>query len=210
MAKAKRKNGLFDFLKTKTTVYHVKPRRTAKPKSASHLSASIRKLGPSHKIVKVGDHYEVPSLDRGTWFDDRAEAQRFIREMKKYNPKRRKRNLEVGLPQNQFINAKVRVKGGKVQVMADERLLGKAGFKAGAGLKGVSVSGGAKLNPKKRGYRVYTSSGGKLISSHRTLGAASKKAKSASKHQPVDIWSPSGGSFGMGKPVAHFVDGKKD
>ncbi len=66
---------------------------------------------------------------------------------------KRKRNLEVGLPSNQFVNAKVRMKGGKIQVMADERILGKAGFKAGVGLKGVSVSGGAKLNPKKRGKR---------------------------------------------------------
>lgn len=69
----------------------------------------------------------------------------------KMNPKRkRKRNLEVGLPKNQFVNAKVRMKGGKIQVMADERVLGKAGFKAGAGLSGVSVSGGAKLNPKRK------------------------------------------------------------
>ena len=146
MPKRKRKNGLFDFLKPRTTVYHVKRRKT-KP---SLVSSHIRKFGPSHKIVRVGDHYEVPSLDRGSWFDSREDAQRFIREMKKYNPKRRKRNLQVGLPKNQFVNAKVRMKGGKIQMMADERVLGKAGFKAGAGLKGVSVSGGARLNPKRR------------------------------------------------------------
>ncbi len=146
----KKRNGLFDFLKPRTTVYHVKPRRKVKP---SHLSRKIRALG-SHKIMRVGDHYEVPSLDRGSWFDTREDAQRFVREMKKYNPKR-KRNLEVGLPANQFINAKVRMKGGKVQIMADERVLGKAGFKAGAGLKGVSVSGGARLNPKHRPLAEY-------------------------------------------------------
>ena len=140
----KKRNGLFDFLKPRTTIYHVK-RKRVKP---TLLSSKIRSLG-SHRIVKVGDHYEVPSLDRGSWFDTREDAQRFIREMKKYNPKR-KRNLEVGLPKNQFVNAKVRVKGGNIQIMADQSVLGKAGFKAGAGLRGVSVSGGAKLNPKER------------------------------------------------------------
>jgi len=145
MPKRKR-NGLFDVFKTKTTVYHVHPRR--KRTKPSLTSSKIRALG-SHRIVKVGDHYEVPSLDRGSWFDTREDAQRFIREMKKYNPKR-KRNLEVGIPSNQFVNAKVRMKGGKIQVMADERILGKAGFKGSVGLSGVSASGGAKLNPRRK------------------------------------------------------------
>lgn len=132
----KRRNGLFDFLKPRTTVYHVKRRKS---KSTSHLSASIRKLGPSHKIVKVGDHYEVPSLDRGSWFDTRDDAQRFIREMKKYPNPKRKRNIELGLPSNKFVNAKVRMKGNKVQVMVDERLLGRVG-----------ASGGVSVNPKRK------------------------------------------------------------
>jgi hypothetical protein len=166
MPKRKRRNGLFDFLKPRSTVYHVKHKRV-KP---SLTSSKIRALG-SHRIVKVGDHYEVPSLDRGSWFDTRDEAQRFIREMKKYNPKRRKRNLEVGLPKNQFVNAKVRMKGGKIQVMADEKVLGKAGFKAGAGLSGVSVSGGAKLNPAKTQFVVEWGAGKNFFN---TLKSAKK------------------------------------
>jgi hypothetical protein len=67
-----------------------------------------------------------------------------------YIERRTRRNPELALPSNKFVNAKVRMKGGKIQVMADERVLGKAGFKAGAGLSGVSVSGGAKLNPKRK------------------------------------------------------------
>jgi hypothetical protein len=88
-------------------------------------------------------------LQQRVTFDDKRQAKRFIDAMKKYNPKR-KRNLEIGLPKNQWANAKVRMKDGKIQVMADERILGKAGFKAGVGLSGVSASGGAKLNPKRK------------------------------------------------------------
>jgi hypothetical protein len=113
----------------------------------------------------------------------KAEAREIIKRLTgkapKENPKRkRKRNLEVGLPSNQFVNAKVRMKGGKIQVMADESVLGKAGFKAGAGLSGVSISGGAKLNPKRtmKVYELYWSPTGQKIAT--VEASTSKTAKS--------------------------------
>lgn len=168
------------------------PSRRAKPaRKRSTLSSAIRSLGGT-RIVKVGDHYEVPSLDRGSWFDSRADAQRFIKAVrsnpagylyyvahqgsiisgafdtktqakaeirqmkermkrsggawgrytvvkKKTNPKR-KRNIEIGLPKNKWINAKIRVtSGGKAQALVSESVLGHA--KAG---------GSVSLNPRKR------------------------------------------------------------
>jgi hypothetical protein len=144
----KKRNGLFDFLKPRTTVYHVK-RRKSKP---SHLSSKIRSLG-SHRIVRVGDHYEVPSLDRGSWFDTRDEAQRFIREMRKYNPKRRRSAsaLALALPKNKWFSGKFRVtSGGVVQAQASESIVGHVGASGSAGLSGVSVKGGAKVNRRRR------------------------------------------------------------
>lgn len=123
------------------------PSRRPKARKPSRLSSAIRRLGGT-RIVKIGDHYEVPSLDRGSWFDTRAEAQRFIKAVKR-NPKR-KRNVELAIPKNKFVNAKVRMKGSKLQVMVDERVLGHVGASGSAGLSGVSVKGSAKLNPKKR------------------------------------------------------------
>ena len=54
------------------------------------------------------------------------------------NPKR-KRNAELSLPKNKFIAAKVRMKGGKLQVMVDEHLLGHA-----------SAGGSVSLNPRRK------------------------------------------------------------
>lgn len=95
----------------------------------------------------------------------------------------KRRNPELSLPKNQFVNAKVRMKGGKIQVMADERILGKAGFKAGAGLSGVSVSGGAKLNPKRtmKVYELYWSPTGQKIAT--VEASTSKAAKSKAPAQ---------------------------
>lgn len=112
-------------------------RKPEAPRKRSSLSRAIGRFGGT-RIVKVGDHYEVPSLDRGSWFDSRAEAQRFIKAVKR-NPKR-KRNIEIGLPKNKWINAKIRVtSGGKAQALVSESVLGHA--KAG---------GSVSLNPKRK------------------------------------------------------------
>lgn len=111
------------------------PSKRKPARKRSGLSATIRSLG-STRIVKVGDHYEVPSLDRGSWFDSRADAQRFIRAVKR-NPT--KRNIELGIPKNKFVNAKVRMKGSKLQVLVSEGLLGHA-----------SAGGSVSLNPRKK------------------------------------------------------------
>lgn len=113
------------------------PSKRKPARKRSGLSAAIHSLGRT-RIVKVGDHYEVPSLDRGSWFDSRADAQRFIRAVKKSNPKR-KRNIELGIPKNKFVNAKVRMKGSKLQVLVSESLLGHA-----------SAGGSVSLNPRKK------------------------------------------------------------
>ena len=52
------------------------------------------------------------------------------------------------------------------------------------------------------GYRVISSFGAKVLSSHRTLSAARKSA--ARRRVPVDVWSTTGGHFGVGKVVAHY------
>lgn len=97
--------------------------------------ASTRYKG--YAIQPRGDGYAVPSLDRDSVFDDKQEAKRFIDAMKK-NPAR-KRNVELSIPKNKFINAKVRMKGGKLQVMVDQSLLGHA-----------SAGGSVSLNPKRK------------------------------------------------------------
>lgn len=55
-------------------------------------------------------------------------------------------------------------------------------------------------------YQVISSFGGKKISTHTTLRGA--KLRASKSNFPVDVWTTSGGSFGMGVPVAHFSGGK--
>lgn len=138
------------------------PRRKRNPPASIHREVA----GAAKDVARKGGHgyagESLPNLMSGAavdWINDNQKAfqhmvstQRIILSKRGVGAKYglRKRNLEIGLPSNQFVNAKVRMKGGKIQVMADERVLGKAGFRAGAGLSGVSVSGGAKLNPKRK------------------------------------------------------------
>lgn len=146
MPKAKRRKNIFGFGRKSSGNYipasggiakHA-PKHRAKASSSSVSSSDTYFDEIAHSLT--GKSYKsLPASKQQTVRDFAARA-------KVKNSRRRKRNLEVGIPKNQFINAKVRMKGGKIQVMADERILGKAGFKAGAGLSGVSVSGGAKLN----------------------------------------------------------------
>lgn len=145
MPKAKRRKNIFGF---------------GRKSSGNYIPASggIAKHAPKHRAKAKGGEVDskyddvAKSLAGKSYNKLSSSQQATVREVAKHmNPRRkRKRNLEVGIPQNQFINAKVRMKGGKIQVMADERILGKAGFKAGVGLSGVSVKGGAKLNPKRK------------------------------------------------------------
>lgn len=145
MSKAKRRKNIFGF---------------GRKSSGNYIPASggIAKHAPKHraksKAVESDSKYDdvAKSLAGKPYKSLSSTQQATVRGIaSKMNPKRkRKRNVSLGLPKNQFVNAKVRMKGGKIQVMADERVLGKAGFKAGAGLSGVSVSGGAKLNPSYR------------------------------------------------------------
>lgn len=129
--------------------------------------ASTRYKG--YAIQPRGDGYAVPSLDRDSVFDDKQEAKRFIDATTKRNPmkharktrvvfrrkgskivrkslgnalgvhKAKRRNPELSIPKNKFINAKVRMKGGKLQVMVDQSLLGHA-----------SAGGSVSLNPKRK------------------------------------------------------------
>lgn len=134
MPKAKRRKNLFGFGRKSSSNYipasggiaHHSAKRKAKPSSA----ATDSKYDDVAKSLAGKPYKSLSSSQQAT-----------VRGIaSKMNPRRkRKRNLEVGLPKNQFVNAKVRMKGGKIQVMADERVLGKAGFK-----------GGVKLNPRKR------------------------------------------------------------
>lgn len=55
-------------------------------------------------------------------------------------------------------------------------------------------------------YQVISSFGGKKISTHTTLRGA--KLRASKSNVPVDVWTTSGGYFGMGVPVAHFSGGK--
>ena len=59
-------------------------------------------------------------------------------------------------------------------------------------------------------YKVMTSFGGKLVSTHKTLAAAKRKAEAYSRKTPVDVWSVKGGSFGMGKAIAHYAGRSKN
>jgi hypothetical protein len=61
--------------------------------------------------------------------------------------------------------------------------------------------------PKK--FHVYSAFGGKKLSSHQTEAAAHKAASTHSNKQPVHVWTGDGGEFGMGKPIAHYHQGKK-
>jgi len=140
MPKAKRRKNIFGF---------------GRKSSGNYIPASggIAKHAPKHRAKASGasdSKYDdiARSLAGKPYKSLSSSQQATVRSVaSKMNPRRkRKRNLEVGLPKNQFVNAKVRVKGGNIQIMADQSVLGKAGFKAGAGLRGVSVSGGAKLN----------------------------------------------------------------
>ena len=158
MPKPKRRKNLFGFGRKKSSgnyisasggiaAHSAKPRasKASKPRAskASSSSSSDSYLDEIAHSLAGKSYKNLPASKQATVRDFAARA-------KVKNSKRRRRNLQVGLPKNQFVNAKVRVKDGKVQIMADESVLGKAGFKAGAGLRGVSASGGVKLNPKRR------------------------------------------------------------
>ena len=62
---------------------------------------------------------------------------------------------------------------------------------------------------KKPNYHVYSAFGGKKLSSHSTERAAHKAAFKHSMKYPVHVWSAKGGEFGVGKPIAHWNEGKK-
>jgi hypothetical protein len=70
---------------------------------------------------------------------------------------------------------------------------------------------GTKLlsEAKKPKYHVYSAYGGTRLSSHHSLAAAHKAAVKHSDKQPVHVWTATGGELGMGKPVAHYSNGKK-
>lgn len=53
-------------------------------------------------------------------------------------------------------------------------------------------------------YKVITAFRGKLLSEHTSEYAAHESAKSHSKLEPIQIWTTSGGSFGLGLSVAHY------
>jgi hypothetical protein len=67
---------------------------------------------------------------------------------------------------------------------------------------------GQSLRPNPAKFRVMSSFGGVVVGWHNTLAAARKNAAAQSFQGPVDIWSSTGGQFGQGKVVAHYVDGK--
>lgn len=185
MPKAKRRKNIFGFGRKSSGNYIPASGGIAKhaPKHRAKAGASDSKYDDVAKSL-AGKPYK--SLSTSQQATVRGIAS-------KMNPKRkRKRNLEIGLPKNKWANAKVRMKGGKIQVMADERILGKAGFKAGAGLSGVSVSGGAKLNPSARallsrigyslkkakgGYETYPTRGAGAVGYFRTLAEVERYAK---------------------------------
>lgn len=64
----------------------------------------------------------------------------------------------------------------------------------------------AKKDPK---FHVYSAFGGTKLSSHTTEDAAHKSASKHSMKQPVHVWTADGGENGMGKPIAHWHQGKK-
>ncbi len=182
MPKAKRRKNIFGF---------------GRKSSGNYIPASggIAKHAPKHRAkssVESDSKYDdvARSLAGKPYSKLSSSQQATVRGVaSKMNPRRkRKRNASLGLPANQFVNARVRMKGGKIQVMADERILGKAGFKAGAGLKGLSVSGGAKLNPKRKPVAKYTVifQGPERNVSHTfygtTAGAASRIARANKKN----------------------------
>lgn len=68
------------------------------------------------------------------------------------------------------------------------------------------MSGYAKSYP----HAVRYSHGGQIVGHYSTKVAAIKAAKRAAKSGPVDLWSTSGGSFGMGKVLEHFASASKN
>lgn len=215
MPKAKRRKNIFGF---------------GRKSSGNYIPATggIAKHAPKHKPTakasKASDSYDPRyddvsrSLAKGKKYSQLSSSQQAtVRSVaSKINPRRkRKRNLEVGLPKNQFINAKVRVKGGKVQVLTDESLLGKAGFSGSAGLKGVSVSGGAKLNPKTKRVKNLFGFGWKGDSITRGKKTYRFKRKKY-KDQWIYKWGPdeygttakggSGGNFRSVSEVKRYID----
>ena len=153
MPKPKRRKNLFGFGRKKSSGNFIPASGGIAAHSAKRRATKASAGVSDSKLDDV-----AKSLAKGKKYASLSSSEQAVVRMvaSKMNPKRkrRKRNLSVGLPSNQFVNAKVRMKGGKIQVMADERVLGKAGFSAGAGLSGVSVKGGAKLNPRKRRHKV--------------------------------------------------------
>ena len=65
------------------------------------------------------------------------------------------------------------------------------------------------LDEAKTNYHVYSAFGGQKLSSHSTEDAAHKAAAKHSMKIPVHVWSAKGGEFGIGKPIAHWDEGKK-
>lgn len=59
----------------------------------------------------------------------------------------------------------------------------------------------------KTEYKVYTSFGGRLLATANDLQEVRSIAISESIHQPVDVWTATGGMFGMGQPLEHYMDG---
>lgn len=161
MPKPKRRKNLFGFGGKKSSGNYIPASGGIAAHSAKRRASKASAGVSDSKLDDV-----AKSLAKGKKYASLSSSEQAMvrRVASKMNPKR-KRNTSIGLPKNQFVNAKVRVKGGKVQVMADEKLLGKAGFKTGAGLSGVSVSGGAKVNPTtatiRHAKKAYVDGAGK-------------------------------------------------
>jgi hypothetical protein len=65
------------------------------------------------------------------------------------------------------------------------------------------------MGPQKPKYKVRAAFGGKMLSQHTSQSDAHKAATEHSHKEPVHIWTNKGGSFGMGKVVAHYNDGQR-
>jgi hypothetical protein len=58
-------------------------------------------------------------------------------------------------------------------------------------------------------FKLIASFGGKVLGQYRLFQNAMRAAHRNSYRQPVDVWTVSGGAFGLGEPRYHVNEGQE-
>lgn len=167
----------FDSFKTSTT-YHVKSKRGPTTTRAATFKG--------HRIERRPDGgFEVPSIERGTIFDDKRQAKRFITAQTKYNAGKKKARGNSGKARKHKAGARKRIAAAVRAMTAEERKT----WKALLARPKKNLPPTPRPLKRKAQARLVKSVGEKLLraSPYGLLLNGKKRKNAGTKRNPVDV-----------------------